>query len=157
MTINRRKKNVKQRGSKTHGYGSMKKHRGAGSRGGRGNAGSGKRGDVKKPSFRHEGRNGRHGFSSPLINPRVTKINLALITQRLAIYVQEGQVKKSKDVFTLDLASMGYDKLLGSGKIAEKLDVTVYMASARAISKIEAAGGKVTVLKAGDDFEAHDE
>ncbi len=48
MAINKQKKNVRQRGTKTHGYGSMKKHRGAGHRGGRGNAGSGKRGDKKR-------------------------------------------------------------------------------------------------------------
>ena len=46
-----RKKNTRQRGSKTHGCGSMKKRRGAGHRGGRGAAGSGKRGDCKKPSI----------------------------------------------------------------------------------------------------------
>jgi len=106
MTVNKQKKNVKQRGSKTHGYGSMKKHRGAGSRGGRGNAGSGKRGDVKKPSFRHEGRNGRHGFSSPVTNQKVSKINLALITQRLSKYVEEGIVKPrpaSKNLATISV------------------------------------------------------
>ena len=48
---NKRSKNSRQRGSKTHGWGAMKKHRGAGHRGGRGAAGSGKRGDAKKPSI----------------------------------------------------------------------------------------------------------
>ena len=38
-----RKKNTRQRGSHTHGWGAKKKHRGAGNRGGRGNAGSGPR------------------------------------------------------------------------------------------------------------------
>ena len=48
MVINKSKKKLKYRGSKTHGCGSMKKRRGAGHRGGRGAAGSGKRGDTKK-------------------------------------------------------------------------------------------------------------
>ena len=51
MTTHRRKKVKKYRGSKTHGGGSMKKRRGAGNRGGRGNAGSGKRGDAKKGRY----------------------------------------------------------------------------------------------------------
>ena len=51
MTVNKRKKNSRQRGSHTHGWGAMKKHRGAGNRGGRGAAGSGKRADSKKPSI----------------------------------------------------------------------------------------------------------
>ena len=51
MVHNQRKKNSRHRGSWTHSHGEKKKHRGAGSRGGRGNAGSGKRGDAKKPSY----------------------------------------------------------------------------------------------------------
>ena len=51
MTYNKRKKNTRMRGGTTHGYGSMKKNRGAGNRGGRGNAGSGKRADSKKPKI----------------------------------------------------------------------------------------------------------
>lgn len=151
MTINRQKKNVKQRGSKTHGYGSMKKHRGAGSRGGRGNAGSGKRGDVKKPSFLHQGRvMGRHGFSSPVTNKKVNTINLSLITQRINSYVESKEATKSKDGIKLDLTKMGYDKLLGTGIVTEKLNVTVLMASSRAVEKIESLGGKVTLLYAED-------
>ena len=47
MTVNRRRKRVRQRGSKTHGWGAKKKHRGKGNRGGKGMAGSGKRADSK--------------------------------------------------------------------------------------------------------------
>ena len=42
MVVNKRKKNLRQRAGTTHGYGSMKKNRGAGNREGRGNAGAGK-------------------------------------------------------------------------------------------------------------------
>ena len=51
MVIFKRKKNTRQRGSHTHGWGAKKKHRGKGNKGGSGNAGSGKRSDSKKPSF----------------------------------------------------------------------------------------------------------
>ena len=44
------KKVRKMRGSRSHGHGDKKK-RGAGQRGGRGIAGTGKRGDSKKPSI----------------------------------------------------------------------------------------------------------
>ena len=62
MTTNRRKKDVKQRGSHTHGWGSKKKHRGAGNRGGKGMASTGKRSDAVKPSFWKERYFGKHGF-----------------------------------------------------------------------------------------------
>ena len=45
MSVNKTKKVGKYRGSKTHGGGHMKKRRGAGNRGGRGMAGTGKRAD----------------------------------------------------------------------------------------------------------------
>lgn len=158
MTTNRSKKNVKQRGSKTHGYGSMKKHRGAGSRGGRGNAGSGKRADVKKPSFLKQGRvMGKNGFKSPLINQYVPTINLALINQRLAQYVDSAFANKTKEGYELDLSKIGVEKLLGTGKVTEKLFITVDYASAKSIEKVEAAGGKVTVVLGGDGFEASEE
>ena len=62
MVVNKSKKKLKYRGSKTHGCGSMKKRRGAGHRGGRGAAGSGKRGDAKKPSIWGGRYFGKHGF-----------------------------------------------------------------------------------------------
>ncbi|TFG17261.1 MAG: ribosomal protein L15 family protein, partial [Promethearchaeota archaeon] len=37
-------------------------------------------------------------------------------------------------------------KILGRGEINKKINITVKKASERAIQKIEAAGGKVTVL-----------
>ena len=44
---------------------------------------------------------------------------------------------------------MGIDKLLGSGQITKALSITVSEASARAVEKIEAAGGSLDTD--GDD------
>ena len=62
--MTKRKKSRKLRGHKTHGYGSKKKHRGAGNRGGRGMAGTGKRAGQKKPSM-PEDYLGKKGFKIP--------------------------------------------------------------------------------------------
>jgi len=43
----------------------------------------------------------------------------------------------------LDLASMGVEKLLGSGKVAGAYEVRVDSITKKAQAKIEAAGGKV--------------
>ena len=51
MPANKRKKLSRMRGTHTHKGGDKKKRRGAGHRGGRGNSGSGKRGDAKKPRY----------------------------------------------------------------------------------------------------------
>lgn len=47
----------------------------------------------------------------------------------------------------LDLASLGYDKLLGQGEVHTALKVKVARASNSAIEKVKAAGGSVVVLE----------
>jgi large subunit ribosomal protein L15 len=151
----KRKKNIRQRGSKTHGWGAMKKHRGAGNRGGRGNAGSGKRGDQKKPSYwnalrPHDQKKGKayfgkHGFAS--VQPvDYVIINVQELNRQLPSWAAEKKVTKSGDSYTVDLGTLGYTKLLGTGKISHKVKVTVRKASPGAVEKISAAGGSVTVL-----------
>ena len=51
---------------------------------------------------------------------------------------------------TIDLGEIGVDKLLGSGRVSRALHITVEHASARAVEKIEAAGGSVTLAEGGD-------
>ena len=46
----------------------------------------------------------------------------------------------------LDLGSLGYKKLLGKGSPKLKYEITVDTCSEKAKQKIEANGGKVTVL-----------
>lgn len=125
----KRKKNSRQRGSHTHGYGSKKKNRGAGNRGGRGRAGSGKRGDAKKPSYWKEKR--KKGFKS--IQDSMEIINI--------------QDLKKFDTVKINLKEEGYDKLLATGSADKKYDLAVEHASKSAIKKIEEAGGSVTLLK----------
>jgi large subunit ribosomal protein L15 len=54
------------------------------------------------------------------------------------------------DSDSIDMADHIIDKLLGGGQINRALSVTVEHASARAVQKVEAAGGSVT-LSAGDE------
>jgi large subunit ribosomal protein L15 len=148
------KKNVRQRGGKTHGWGSMKKHRGAGNRGGRGNAGSGKRADHKKPSYwdnrkpmrpgqkRGQDYFGKHGFHSVTRMPTIT-INLRNLDQQVDSLLADKKIRKDGDSYTIDLQSLGIHKLLGTGKVTKKMHITVQHASPSAIEKIEAAGGRV--------------
>ena len=72
MTTTKRKKVVKYRGSHTHGGGSKKKRRGAGNRGGRGLAGSGKRAHHHKQRiFKIFGKDyfGKQGFVNKTRKP----------------------------------------------------------------------------------------
>ena len=154
----KRKKNVRQRGGKTHGWGSMKKHRGAGNRGGRGNAGSGKRADQNKPSYwdnrkpmrpgqkRGQDYFGKHGFYS--VQQRIiTPINVCELDRLLQRWVADKKAIKSGDSFTVDLGSLGYTKLLGTGRLSKKVHVSVKSVSPHAVEKVAALGGQVTQLE----------
>jgi large subunit ribosomal protein L15 len=143
----KRKKVTRQRGNKTHGWGSMKKHRGAGNRGGRGRAGSGKRGDARKPFFRVKEKFelGRNGFGKR--KEKIVSINISDLQEKTEIFVSSGIMKKSDDVYSINLNDLKINKLLAKGNVKLKFDITVDHASESAVKKISAAGGKVTVLK----------
>jgi large subunit ribosomal protein L15 len=144
MVQRRKKKNTKFRGSKTHGYGSMKKHRGAGHRGGRGNAGSGKRADAKKPSIWKVNKSGKDpkkvGFYSWMRIENAT-MNVGHLSSIADTLVRERKAVVTQGAYVMNLRELGVDKLLGSGKVTKKLKITVPLAVPAAKEKIEAAGG----------------
>jgi large subunit ribosomal protein L15 len=114
----------------THGRG-KKGGRGAGLRGGRGNAG------LLKHKYMHMVKYmpdhfGRHGFKRP---PSVTKKVKAINVGQI-----EEMFPGKKDI---DLGKEGYSKLLGGGNINSKIKIKVDSASSRAIEKIEGKGGEV--------------
>ena len=141
--VRRRKKSIKFRGRTTHGYGSRKKHRGAGSRGGRGRAGSGKRSGHKKNLF---GPTNKKGFTSrkkDLLGP-LRVINVGDLTeQKVHRWVKEGKAVRNDGAVTINLKQLGYGKLLGAGSTFLKLKIIVPMWSPQAVEKIKAAGGEV--------------
>ena len=154
MTVNKRKKNSRQRGSKTHGWGSMKKHRGAGSRGGRGMAGSGKRSDSKKPSNWKEKYFGKHGFKSKKQGIKIKALNLLDIENRLNSLLKEKIIEKENDFYDIDAEKLGFNKLLSKGNVSNKFRIKVMYASKNAIEKVKAAGGNVTGLANKENKEA---
>jgi large subunit ribosomal protein L15 len=124
----------------------MKKHRGAGHRGGRGNAGTGKRADCKKPSIWGDVNYfGKIGFSSKSRAPDINAINLRTIDEQLDAWVAAGIAKKSGAEYTLDLSAAGFNKLLSTGSLNKKCNITVDFASNGAIEKCKENGCAVTV------------
>ena len=126
-----RKKTSKQRGHKTHGWGSKKKHRGAGSRGGRGRAGITKH---KKLFFRKRGiQVGKSGFKS------LGQRKLKKATRSVNLRDLERLAPGKKEII---LREFGYDKVTGAGNIGSPIRVIAKAFSERAVEKIEAAKGE---------------
>jgi len=148
MTTHKRKKSVKYRGSHTHGGGAKKKRRGSGSRGGRGMAGTGKRGDSKKPSINVSTYFGKHGFISKNVEP-ILAINLEYFESDVDKLVAQGKAEKKVDGYHINLSALGYTKLLGGGKATRKYHFTTRFAAVGAVEKVKQAGGEVVVLEQG--------
>jgi|TARA_B100000674_G_scaffold255796_1_gene210916 large subunit ribosomal protein L15 len=128
-------------GSRTRGRG-HKKGRGAGLRGGRGNAGCHK---TKRIMYERVGRVwGAHGFKRPqTVVMANNAINLKVIEESAAEWVDQGNASKKGKTVSIDLKKMGYDKLLGTGVPSQAYKITISAASAKAVEKVEAAGGEV--------------
>jgi large subunit ribosomal protein L15 len=145
------KKSRKKRGSRTHGWGAGKKHRGAGNRGGRGRAGMGKRGQQRKTLPLSQGKkpvgkiaNNNRGMR--VVLERVKKsnvLNLVDLQNNMEKWTAEGKAEKTKTGYSVDLEKIGYTKLLSQGEVTFKLSIKINSVSAKAKEKLEAAGGKI--------------
>ena len=127
------------RGSRTHGWGQVGQHRSTGHKGGHGQAGLHKHHWTRTVLF-DERHFGVPGFNPP--QPNITR-KWANVSDLDNLFVKYGKVENGKNV--LDLASMGYDKLLGAGKVSNKYSVVIKAFAKNAKSKLEAAGGEVIV------------
>jgi len=143
----KKRKATRLRGSETHGKGTGKKHRGSGSRGGRGMAGSGKRSEAKLMKMTGGKRHlGKVGFVSRKADGvKVNTITVATLQRNLDSMLRESEITKEKDLYVIDLTKLGYDKLLSKGNVTEKLKITVDSASAGVIEKVKEAGGEVVL------------
>ena len=132
----------KFRGSRTHGRG-KKAGRGAGLRGGRGNAGLHKHKWIWIVKYDPE-HFGHHGFKRPqsVVYSKIT-INLSEIEQSLPSLSRDGFAVEKEGKWTVDLNKLGVDKLLGSGRISTPLTIRVSEASASAQEKLKKAGGSL--------------
>lgn len=136
------KRGRKFRGHRTHGRG-KKKGRGAGLRGGRGNAGLHKHKYISLVKYMPD-HFGRKGFKRPqsMIKKEKT-INIGTLNQKIENYLMEGIVKEHEGIIEIDLNTIGFDKLLGCGIVDKKLRITVKKASGKAIEKVNCAGGEI--------------
>jgi large subunit ribosomal protein L15 len=136
----RLRKTRKTRGNRTLGWGRIGQHRKTGSRPYR-KANRHKQGwsyvTTYEPNYF-----GKNGFTSRQSKTRNTSvINLTQLEQLAA---------KAPDEQVIDLTSMGYAKLLGSGKATKPLTVKVQSASKSAAEKIAQAGGRL-LTEAADE------
>ncbi len=133
----------KYRGSRTHGWGQVGQHRARGGRGGTGKAGL----DKHKWSYviKHDPTYWeKKGFvSTKALGKKVSIINVGKLDDLADKLESEKKLERKEKKIFLDLESLGYDKLLGTGEIAKPMLVKVASYSEAASRKLEDAGGQI--------------
>ena len=150
------KKIRKKRGTRVCGYGRVGQHRKTGQRAGRGKTTQWK---FSKKSYYLKQKElgfpdpdwimGKKGFKRPQDIKRIYNVNAMNIKDldfKLDYLVQDNKATKSGNAYKINLGDINIQKILGRGTIKKKINITVNKASRQAIEKIEAAGGKVTLL-----------
>jgi len=132
------RKTRKMRGSRTHGYGRVGQHRDAGSKGQRK---VGRHKHLWSYVTAHEPKYfGKKGFTSPQsLKRKENTINIKQLNELTPKTL--GKNGKTQ----INLANLGYTKLLAAGKITKPLVITVASCSKTAAEKIEKAGGQVLI------------
>jgi len=133
----------RQRGSRTHGWGQVGQHRARGGRGGTGKAGLDKHKwsyVIKYDPTYWE----KKGFvSTKTLGKKVSIINVGKLDDLANKLESEKKLERKEKKIFLDLESLGYDKLLGTGEIAKPMLVKVASYSEAASRKLEDAGGQI--------------
>jgi len=135
----RKRKIRKYRGSRNHGWGQIGQHRASGHKGGLGQSGMLKHhySTMLKDFPDHFGHDSVH---PP--NQIITK-KWASLRDLQEIFAKFGKQEDNKKV--IDLSSLGYDKLLGGGKITNAFTVKIPRATESAKEKVKQAGGEVII------------
>ncbi len=131
------RKTRKLRASRTYGWGQIGQHRGSGHKGGHGKAGLHKHHWTRTVMFAKR-YFGRPGFHNPTTTVTKKWINIGDLDN---LFVKSGKVENGKNV--IDLISLGYNKLLARGNVANKYSVIINSFSKNAKVKIESVAGEV--------------
>jgi large subunit ribosomal protein L15 len=144
MVVRRERKVRRQRGSRLYGWGQVGQHRKSGSRGGFGNAGLHKHkwSWTVKYGLDHFG---KEGFVRPAaVTHEVKAINVGALSSLMQGRTLQ-QDEKGRAI--LDLSSLGYEKVLGGGKIGFSMVVKASRITELAKKKISNAGGEAVQVE----------
>ncbi len=143
--IRTKRKINKQRGSRSNGGGCTKKRRGAGNKGGKGKAGMSKQ-HWTWTVINDPNHFGKHGFKRPQMINKVNAVNLNYLEEQADKLLANGKASQDGDAIVIDVTDLGYDKVLGKGKITKTFIISAPQFSASAIEKIEELGGEAIEL-----------
>ena len=144
--IRSKRKINKLRGSRSNGGGCTKKRRGAGNKGGRGNAGASKQHWTWTAKFDPD-HYGKHGFKRPQkMIKKVNPVNLSYLEEQADNLIERSKPTKDEDSIVIHVTQIDYDKFIAKVKITKSFIISAPQFSASAIEKIEEMGGEAIEL-----------
>lgn len=131
------RKTRKFRGSRNHGWGQVAQHRASGHKGGLGQSGMLKHhfSTMLKEDPKHFGHNSNNPPTRNIIKKWVGVRDLD------DLYLRSGKQEDSKKI--LDLKALGFNKLLGGGKVKNAYSIKIDQFTAKAEEKVKNAGGEL--------------
>ena len=141
MVVRKERKHSDYRGHRSY-HGGHKKHKGSGGRGGVGQIGL--RRHKKSWMLKHDPNHfGKRGFKrNASIVRNIKPINLKELDSIAEKLVEQKLAENENGKIKINLEKIGYNKLLGTGKITKPLIVEAKYFSKSAIKKLEKIGGK---------------
>ena len=133
----RLRKTRKFRGSRNHGWGQVAQHRASGHKGGLGQSGMLKHhfSTMLKEDPKHFGHNSNNPPTRNIIKKWVGVRDLD------DLYLRSGKQEDSKKI--LYLKALGFNKLLGGGKVKNAYSIKIDQFTAKAEEKVKNAGGEL--------------
>ncbi len=146
MVVRKKKKSRKLRGrTRTMGWGRIGQHRKSGSRGGFGAVGFHKHKWIWVLKYAPNWY-GKHGFTRP---PEIVYgkyiINVGELNELAKYLLDKNIAYKEDNKIVIDVTSLGFNKVLGKGKVTLPLKIITKEISEKAKEKIIAAGGEVVI------------
>ena len=77
---------------------------------------------------------------------KISAVNLIYLEEQAENLIAKGLASKEGDAIVIDVTDLGYDKVLGKGKITKTFKISAPQFSASAIEKIEELGGEAIEL-----------
>lgn len=87
---------------------------------------------------------GKHGFHRPpACQTETSALNVGELDEMAPYLVEAGVASEKDGAVSIDLGELGFDKLLGDGRVSRKYAIRIAAASASARAKVEEQGGQI--------------
>jgi len=85
---------------------------------------------------------GKHGFKRPAaVQKEIKAINVGELDERLEELLRLGAAKQEGEKLIIDVGKLGFDEVLGGGRVTHPLEVIAKKFVGSAKRKLEQAGG----------------